>query len=67
MLEPTTGGLSGACRDAPGALPARIPRSRGADSRDCTDCTDGSVHELVHGLPQPPVIPVTESNTRKVG
>ena len=34
---------------APYALPARIPRSRAAGGPDCTACTDGSVHEPVHG------------------
>jgi len=35
---------------APGALPARIPRSRAADAANCTVCTGGSVHEPVPRL-----------------
>jgi len=30
-----------------------MPRSRGTDGRDCTYCTNGSVHEPVHGYPRP--------------
>ena len=31
------------------ALAARLPRSRAADGPERTGCTDGSVHEPVHG------------------
>jgi len=48
-LEPTTGGLWEAWPRAPYAIPARIPRSRAAGGPDCTGCTDGPVHEPVHG------------------
>jgi hypothetical protein len=43
-LEPTTGGLCEARPDAPGALPALIPRSGATDGPDCTVCTGDSVH-----------------------
>ena len=64
-LEPTTGGLLEACRDAPDALPARIPRSRAADNPDCTDCPGWSVHEPVHGKALPSPCPATVRNVTR--
>jgi len=63
-LEPTTGGLWEVRPGAPGALSARIPRSRGADGADCTVCTDGSVHEPVHDHHSERLMPTTERYQR---
>jgi hypothetical protein len=45
---------------AAGALTARVPRSRAADGPHCTVCTDGSVHEPVHGHRSERLTPTTE-------
>ena len=50
-FEPLACRLREARPGAPGALPARIPRSRAANGPNCTVCTGDSVHEPVHARP----------------
>ena len=44
------------------ALAARLPRSRAADGPERTGCTDGSVHEPVHGRGARSLNPATVRN-----
>ena len=61
-LESTTGGLREVRPAAPGALPARIPRSRATDGAERTGSTDGSVYEPVHDRVARSLNPATVRN-----